>query len=102
MQKPIADLLAGKGSGVHLLPLLMQVAPDVPVVFEHTSEQARTHRWAWLVWHEHILLVHIDGAVFCAESVFDLFSYMSEHGEAHVDASEGVGVCARVVRPRTA
>ncbi len=49
VQKPMAEILAGKCSGVHLLPLLMQVSPDVPVVFEHTSGQARTHRWAWLV-----------------------------------------------------
>jgi hypothetical protein len=105
VQKPIEELLAGKGSGVHLLPLLMQVAPDVPVVFEHTSGQPRTHRWAWLVWHEHILLSHEDGAVFCADSVFDLFSYMSEHGNNHTDAPDSEmssNFATRVVRPRIA
>ena len=105
VQKPMAELLAGKGTGVHLLPLLMQVAPDVPVVFEHTSGQERKHRWAWLVWHEHILLLRDDAAVFCAESVFDLFSYMSEHGAAHADAEIAVAssaVAARAVRQRVA
>ncbi len=98
MQKPVAELLAGKGSGVHLLPLLMQVAPDVPVLFEHTRGQARKHRWAWLVWHEHILLLLDDGAVYCAESVFDLFAYMSEHGAAH--AADAAPAAPRSVRPR--
>ena len=108
VQKPMADFVAGSVAGIHVLPLLMQVAPDVPVFFEHTFTKSTQHKWAWLVWHDHILLVHDDGAVYCAESVYDLFSYMSEHGAAHVQVADGDGVScsagttqARVVRPRT-
>lgn len=79
VQKPIADFAAGSAAAVNILPLLMQVKPDVPVVFEHTRDKARKHPWAWLVWHEHILLCRDDGAVFCAASVYDLFAHMLEH-----------------------
>jgi hypothetical protein len=94
VQKPMSDFVADKVTAFNVLPLLMQVAPDVPVLFEHTLRRAKSHRWAWLVWHEHILLSHEDGAVFCGESIFDLFAYMSEQGCAHGHD--------RAVRQRTA
>jgi len=103
VQRPMSDFEAGSVSGVHLLPLLMQVAPDVPVLFEHTLRKAKDIPWAWLVWHEHILLSQQNGEIFCAASVLDLFAYMSEQGSrpcasrpADFDAH------ARTVRQRTA
>jgi hypothetical protein len=90
VQVPIADFAADKAAGINILPLLMQVKPDVPVVFEHTRSKARSHPWAWLVWHEHILLCQQDGGVFCAKSVYDLFAHMD------ADAQD------RAVRPRLA
>lgn len=107
VQKPIAEILASDACGINILPLLMQVKPDVPVLFEHTSEKAKQHKWAWLVWHHHILLSHVDGVVYCAENVMDLFAYMSEQGESHDTTSEAVAEpCqsnrhTRLVRPRT-
>jgi hypothetical protein len=96
VQKPMAELLAGAASGIHILPLLMQVEPDVPVVMEHTSAAAKEHQWSWLVWHEHILLCRRDGSMYCAESVFDLFSYMSDNRGSVPDGDN------RAVRPRIA
>ena len=53
----MAEILAGTASGIHILPLLMQVLPDVSVVMEHTSALlAQPHKWSWLVWDSHILL----------------------------------------------
>lgn len=107
IQKPIAELLNGNVCGVNLLPLLMQVKPDVPVLFEHTAEKAKNHKWAWLVWHHHIFLLNVDGSVYCAESVFDLFSYMSEQGVSHDETIQTLPVLCpnnlhtRLVRPRT-
>jgi hypothetical protein len=107
VQKPMTELLTGNVCGVNILPLLMQVMPDVPVLMEHTTEKAKQHKWAWLVWHHHILLSHVDGVVYCGESVFDLFAYMSEQGANHNTSSDDVAVSstsnrhARHVRPRT-
>lgn len=104
VQKPMADFHANAVAAVNILPLLMQVKPDVPVVFEHTRGKAKQHRWAWLVWHEHILLCHQDGPVFCAASVFDLFAYMTEQGAAHAALEEPPVERRhhRAVRPRVA
>lgn len=107
VQKPIDELLTGNVSGVNILPLLMQVKPDVPVLFEHTAEKAKQHKWAWLVWHHHILLSHVDGATYCGENVFDLFAYMSEQGASHNASTEAAAApCrsnrnGRLVRQRT-
>lgn len=98
VQKPIADFAAGTAAGVNVLPLLMQVKPDVPVVFEHTRGKARAHPWAWLVWHDHILLCRDDGAVFCAASVYDLFAHMLEHTAPPAELEKA----PRSVRARTA
>jgi hypothetical protein len=107
VQKPINEILSGSVTGANILPLLMQVKPDVPVLFEHTAEKAKQHKWAWLVWHHHILLSHVDGAVYCGENVFDLFAYMTEQGASH-DATNQTAPeqrqpngHSRLVRPRT-
>lgn len=106
VQKPIGEIISGNVSGVNILPLLMQVKPDVPVLMEHTAEKAKQHKWAWMVWHHHILLSHVDGSVYCAESIFDLFAYMSEQGASHDTNSDACSsTCtsnrhARLVRPR--
>jgi hypothetical protein len=105
VQKPIGELLTGNVSGTNILPLLMQVKPDVPVLLEHTAEKAKQHKWAWLVWHHHILLSNVDGCVYCGENVYDLFAYMCEQGASHVATTEAVPAAssrhARLVRPRT-
>lgn len=101
VQKPMGEFAAGTAAGVNVLPLLMQVKPDVPVVFEHTRGKARNHMWAWLVWHQHILLCHQDGRVFCAKSVYDLFAHMLE-AEAPADHERPEPNAPRAVRPRTA
>lgn len=106
VQRPIAELLTASVPGTNILPLLMQVRPDVPVLFEHTLNKAKQHKWAWIVWHHHILLSHVDGCVYCGENVYDLFSYMCEQGESHVAATEAAPVegsrHTRLVRPRNA
>ncbi len=73
VQRPMADFDADNVTGFNVLPLLMQVAPDVPVFFVHTARQARENPgrgapWSWLVWTDNILLCQEDGAVFCAAS----------------------------------
>lgn len=91
VQKPMAELLAGKAQGINMLPLLMQVMPDVPVFLEHTGFSAKQHTWSWLVWHKHILLCRNNSSTYCAQDVLDLFSYMVD---------DGAEPAPRAVRPR--
>jgi len=44
----------GGPKAVNLLALLVELAPDIPVLFEHTGaghrETHARHRWAWVLW----------------------------------------------------
>ena len=55
---------------VNLLALLLELAPDIPVLFEHTGAGHRAtharHRWAWVLWQHFVLLVDADMQVFTA------------------------------------
>lgn len=46
---------------MNLLPLLLELAPHVPVLYEHTGAgHAPTHaqhEWAWVLWAGFVLLV---------------------------------------------
>jgi len=48
-------------SSVNLLALLLELRPDVPVLFEHTGAGHRgthaQHAWAWVLWAGFVLLV---------------------------------------------
>lgn len=71
LQLPLARLLEsttrdaeGRDRGppaVNLLALLLELRPDVPVLFEHTGAGHRgTHArqaWAWVLWADFVLLV---------------------------------------------
>ena len=54
---------SGPGA-VNLLPLLLELAPDIPVLFEHTGAGHRgthaRHEWAWVLWVDFVLLVDAD------------------------------------------
>jgi len=86
VQIPIADIQAGKGSAANVLPLLMQIFPETPIVTEQTGACTNSTftkaKWSWLVWHKHILLCGDDGNVYCGENIFDLFAHMSANNQA--------------------
>jgi hypothetical protein len=92
VQITMADIHAGKGSAANVLPLLMQLFPDAPIVTEQTGACTNSTfagaRWSWLVWHKHILLCSDDGNMYCAQSIFDLCAHMSASAK---DAPEAVG-----------
>jgi hypothetical protein len=46
VQKPMSDFHTDKVTGFNVLPLLMQVAPDVPVFMEHTMRKTKDLRWS--------------------------------------------------------
>ena len=56
---------------VNVLALLLELNPNVPVLFEHTGAgHAATHAqhaWAWVLWADYVLLVdaqmHVSAAL---------------------------------------
>ena len=65
---------------INVLPIMMQIKPDVPVFFEHTgacnSTACSTEPWSWLVMHRHILLCDNNGKYYVAKNIYVLFAYL--------------------------
>jgi len=75
-QQPMAFLEGSGISGTNLLPLLLQLNPDIPLFYEHTGAGQRTvydaHRFSWVFMSGYILLISREGAAFCAEDIRSL------------------------------
>ena len=60
-QLSLAALQSKNARSVNLLPLLTELRPDIPVLFEHTGAGCRRehakHRWSWVLWSHFVLLV---------------------------------------------
>jgi hypothetical protein len=65
---------------IHVLPLLVQIKPDVPVLFEHTgacnSALCSAEEWSWLLIHRHIVLSDNKGRYYVAKNIYVLFAYL--------------------------
>ena len=65
---------------INVLPIILQIKPDVPVLFEHTgacnSTACSTEPWSWLVMHRHILLCDNNGKYYVAKNIYTLFAYL--------------------------
>jgi hypothetical protein len=63
-QLPLAALQRANAPAVNVLPLLTELSPDIPVLFEHTGAGCRAqharHRWSWVLWSRFVLLVDAD------------------------------------------
>ena len=70
---------------INVLPIMMQIKPDVPVFFEHTgacnSTACSTEPWSWLVMHRHILLCDNNGKYYVAKNIYILFAYLMSKSE---------------------
>ena len=71
------DFLEGYGApGTNLLPLLLQLAPDTPLFYEHTGAGLRAayaaHPFSWAFMLDFILLLDRAGAAYCAEDLRSL------------------------------
>lgn len=58
---------------VNLLPLLTELRPDIPVLFEHTGagwrrEHAK-HPWSWILWSHFVVLVSNDMRTYVANDL---------------------------------
>jgi hypothetical protein len=86
-QLPLARLLepttaqAGP-KAVNVLALLLELRPEVPVLFEHTGAGHRSthaqHAWAWVLWADYVLLVDAHMRVSAALDVRALAALLAE------------------------
>ena len=70
---------------INVLPIMLQIKPDVPVLFEHTgacnSTACSTEPWSWLVIHRHIVLCDNNGKYYVAKNIYILFAYLMSKSE---------------------
>jgi len=75
-QQPMAFLEGYGIPSTNLLPLLLQLNPDLPLFYEHTGAGLRSaygaHAFSWVFMSGFILLVARSGAVYCAEDLRSL------------------------------
>ena len=79
-QLPLAALQRAGAPAVNVLPLLTELSPDIPVLFEHTGAGCRArhacHKRCWVLWSRFVLLVDADMRSFAAADIRTLL----EHG----------------------
>ena len=78
----ITSLSAGD---INVLPIILQLKPDVPVFFEHTgacnSSTCSAEPWSWLAVHRHIVLCDSSGKYYVAKNIYILFAYLMSKSE---------------------
>jgi len=79
MQKTFAEIEAGVAGPLHVLPLLLQVAPEIPVLYEHTGAGSLSAcsqaPFSWCVFGQFALLVQRSGKTFCAQDINTLLHH---------------------------
>ena len=75
-----ANIVSMSARDVNVLPIISQLKPDVPVLFEHTgacnSSSCSAAPWSWLVIHRHVLLCDNNGKYYVAKNIYVLFAYL--------------------------
>jgi hypothetical protein len=78
-QLPIASLQRANAPAVNVLPLLTELSPDIPVLFEHTGagcrKQHARHRCSWVLWSRFVLLIDADMQAFVATDLRTLLTH---------------------------
>jgi hypothetical protein len=79
IQLPLAELQRENARSVNLLPLLTELRPDIPVLFEHTGAGCRQahaqHKWSWILWSHFVLLVDSEMRSYVATDARSLAHY---------------------------
>lgn len=75
--------LQGKNvCAANILPLLTELRPDIPVVYEHTAAGYKayheTQKWSWVLWSHYVFLVDQNMRVFMADDVRELLKLCIE------------------------
>jgi len=78
-QLPLAALQRAGAPAVNVLPLLTELSPDIPVLFEHTGAGCRArhacHKRCWVLWSRFVLLVDADMRSFAAADIRTLLEH---------------------------
>jgi hypothetical protein len=73
-------ILAMAARDVNVLPIIAQIKPDVPILFEHigacSSAACSAEPWSWLVIHKHIVLCDSNGKYYVAKNIYVLYAYL--------------------------
>jgi len=79
IQLPLSELQRENARSVNLLPLLTELRPDIPVLFEHTGAGCRQahaqHKWSWILWSHFVLLVDSEMRSYVATDARTLAHY---------------------------
>ena len=71
VQESLGNIVGGNASAVNTLPLLQQVRPEIPVLYEHTGACSQKEHadlpYAWVVLSGFVLLVKANGDALCAK-----------------------------------
>jgi hypothetical protein len=89
-QIQLAHIKSTSASDVNVLPLLMQLKPDMPVLFEHTgactNAACAEAPWTWVVLSSHVFLCDDKCNFYVANSIFELFAFVMQELERPTDA----------------
>lgn len=70
---------------INVLPIMLQIKPDVHVLYEHTgacnSTACSAEPWSWIVIHRHIVLCDNNGKYYVAKNIYVLFAYLMSRCE---------------------
>ena len=81
VQESLGNIVGGQASAVNTLPLLQQVRPEIPVLFEHTGACSQKEHanipYAWVVLSGFVLLVKENGDALCAKDPRSLLSVVA-------------------------
>lgn len=73
LQQSFDSIASGACASLNTLPLLMQIEPDIPVLYEHTGAGHRhscaKHKFAWLVFGSYVVLCDKTMNTYCASDV---------------------------------
>ena len=79
IQQPLTNLTCYGANPVNLLPLLRQVEPSIPILYEHTGAGLTTathkQKFSWLVTTGFVLLIDDASNVYCAHDLRCLLAF---------------------------
>lgn len=72
-QLQMGALQRADAPAVNVLPLLTELHPEIPVLFEHTGAGCRAvharHKWTWVLWSRFVMLVDADMRTYVASDI---------------------------------
>jgi hypothetical protein len=84
-QIKLADIQSTSAPDVNVLPLLMQLKPDMPVLFEHTgactNAACSQAPWTWVVLNRHVFLCDEKCNFYIADSIYELLAHVMQELE---------------------